>query len=304
VQQLSEQYLQYLATQRQLSSHSQQAYQRDLQQLLDWLLENKITSWQQVTGQQLRLWLADLHRQGMATASMARMLSSVRSYYRYLMREGLAVNNPANGLRPPKGEKRLPRTLDVDRVDQLLQQLPAQTTIEKRDLAMLELFYSSGLRLAELVGLNLPDLDLQAGTVRVLGKGSKERVLPVGKKARAALQDWLQQRSDLTKDEQAVFVGVRGQRINPSVVRRQVQLAASGTLGQHLHPHMLRHSFASHILESSQDLRAVQEMLGHANISTTQIYTHLNFQHLTEVYDSSHPRAKRKKQHKVTESND
>jgi len=289
-----QQFLSSLISERQLSAHTHSAYQNDLSQLLEWLHEQAITDWLQLEPLQVRAWMAELYRTGHAVRSITRKLSAVRSFYQYLIREGKAKNNPAQGIRPPRGEKRLPKTLDVDRVDQFLEQLAQQTPIDKRDRAILELLYSSGLRLAELVGLDLPDLDLEQGLVRVLGKGNKERILPVGKKARLALHSWLEVREQLAKDIHAVFVGARGQRINPAVVREQIRRAGNLELGQHVHPHMLRHSFASHVLESSQDLRAVQEMLGHANISTTQIYTHLNFQHLAQVYDQAHPRAKRK----------
>lgn len=279
---------------RQLSAHSLEAAQRDLAQVMQFCHDQDIDGWSRLQPADVRQWLASLRRKNYAPASMARMLSSLRSFFRYLQRQGLVNNNPAQGIRAPRGEKRLPRTLDVDRAGQLLDQLPADTVPEVRDRAMLELLYSSGLRLSELTGLDLPDLDLAAGQVRVLGKGGKQRDLPVGSKARAALQDWLAVRSQLAKDTPALFVGERGTRIHPSVVRQRLRQAGQLELGQHLHPHMLRHSFASHLLESSQDLRAVQELLGHANISTTQIYTHLDFQHLAQVYDRAHPRARRK----------
>ena len=279
---------------RQLSAHSLEAAQRDLAQVMQFCHDQDIDGWSRLQPADVRQWLASLRRKNYAPASMARMLSSLRSFFRYLQRQGLVNNNPAQGIRAPRGEKRLPRTLDVDRAGQLLDQLPADTVPEVRDRAMLELLYSSGLRLSELTGLDLPDLDLAAGQVRVLGKGGKQRDLPVGSKARAALQDWLAVRGQLARDTPALFVGERGARIHPSVVRQRLKQAGQLELGQHLHPHMLRHSFASHLLESSQDLRAVQELLGHANISTTQIYTHLDFQHLAQVYDRAHPRARRK----------
>ena len=279
---------------RQLSAHSLEAAQRDLEQVMSFCAEHGITRWDALQAADVRQWLASLRRQHYAAASIARMLSSLRTFFSYLQRQGVVINNPALGIRAPKGEKRLPRTLDVDRAGQLLDQLPADSLIEQRDRAMLELFYSSGLRLSELTGLDLPDLDLAAGQVRVLGKGGKQRDLPVGRQARAALQDWLAVRAQLAKAPQALFVGERGARIHPSVVRQRLKQAGQQMLGQHLHPHMLRHSFASHMLESSQDLRAVQELLGHVNISTTQIYTHLDFQHLAQVYDQAHPRARRK----------
>lgn len=290
-----EQYLHRIQAERQLSVHTYHAYADDLQQAQAWLDSTGVQNWQQVTPADVRGWLVSLRRAGYASTSIARMLSSLRGLYQYLLREGVVAHNPALGIRPPRGEKRLPKTLDVDRVSQLLDQLPDESPVELRDRAMFELLYSSGLRLAELVGLDQVDLDLSAGLVRVLGKGNKERVLPVGQQARLALERWLAVREQLAKEPHAVFVGERGGRINPAVVRERIKRAGQTELGQHLHPHMLRHSFASHMLESSQDLRAVQELLGHANISTTQIYTHLDFQHLAQVYDQAHPRAKRKK---------
>lgn len=281
---------------RQLSAHSLDAARSDLQLATDYWQAEGVEDWALLGPADVRSWLSDLRRKKYAPASMARMLSSVRSFFRFLQREGVVRNNPAQGVRPPRGEQRLPKTLDVDRINQLLDEMPTDTTEQLRDRAMLELFYSSGLRLAELAGLSLPDLDLAAGQVRVRGKGNKERLLPVGRKARQALQDWLRVRGELAQDPQALFVGVRGGRIHVSVIRKTLAQTGMTELGQHLHPHMLRHSFASHMLESSQDLRAVQELLGHSNISTTQIYTHLDFQHLAQVYDQAHPRAKRKKE--------
>ena len=290
-----EHWLQARTAGRQLSVHSLQAGRRDLQQALAFWQADGKQAWTDIAPVDVRNWLADLRRKKYATTSIGRMLSSVRSFFCHLQREGVLVNNPAQGIRPPKGEKRLPRTLDVDRVGQLLDELPTDNPEQLRDRAMLELFYSSGLRLAELAGLDLLDLDLSAGQVRVLGKGNKERILPVGSRARLALQDWLGVRSQLAREPGALFVGLRGARIHPSVVRKVLERTGQTGLGQHLHPHMLRHSFASHLLESSQDLRSVQELLGHASISTTQIYTHLDFQHLAQVYDQAHPRARRKK---------
>jgi len=225
---------------------------------------------------------------------VARLLSSVRGLYRYLNQEGLCQHDPATGLSAPKGERRLPKLLDTDRAMQLLDGGVEDDFIGLRDQAMLELFYSSGLRLSELVGLNLDQLDLPAGMVRVLGKGNKVRELPVGRKAREALQAWLPVRALANPADGAVFIGQQGRRLGARAVQVRVRQAGVRELGQHLHPHMLRHSFASHLLESSQDLRSVQELLGHADIGTTQIYTHLDFQHLAKVYDQAHPRAKRK----------
>jgi integrase/recombinase XerC len=286
-------YLEHLRRERQLSPHSLAGYRRDLDKLLVLAGAAGLTGWSQLDARGLRRLLAQLHQQGLAPTSLARWLSAVRGLYRYLIREGHCPHDPSAGLRPPKGEQRLPKLLDTDRAQQLLDGPQEDDFLARRDQAMLELFYSSGLRLSELTGLDLPQLDLAAGLVRVLGKGSKVRELPVGRKAREALQAWLPLRRGVAVD-QALFIGQRGQRLSPRAVQLRVRQAGVRELGQHLHPHMLRHSFASHLLESSQDLRAVQELLGHADIGTTQIYTHLDFQHLAKVYDQAHPRAHRR----------
>lgn len=287
-------YLEQLRSERQLSPHTLDGYRRDLGKVLAWNARQGIADWSALTPRHLRLLVAELHEQGLSGRSLARLLSAVRGLYRYLVREGRCRHDPAVGLSPPKGERRLPRALDTDRAMQLLDGAVDNDSIARRDQAMLELLYSSGLRLGELVGLDLADLDLAAGLVRVTGKGNKTRLLPVGRQAREALRLWLRERPQLEPRDDALFVGARGARIHPRTVRQQVRQAGARALGQHLHPHMLRHSFASHLLESSQDLRAVQELLGHADIGTTQIYTHLDFQHLAKVYDSSHPRARRR----------
>lgn len=296
-------YLEHLRSERQLSPHSVAGYRRDLDKLLGLMAEAGLERWPQLETRQLRHMLASLHQQGLAAPSLARFLSAVRGLYRYLIRENHCRHDPSAGLRPPKGEQRLPKLLDTDRAQQLLDGAPGVDTsgdaaptddfLARRDQAMLELFYSSGLRLSELTGLDLAQLDLASGLVRVHGKGNKVRTLPVGRKAREALQAWLEIRQGAAVD-QALFIGQRGQRLSPRAVQLRVRQAGVRALGQHLHPHMLRHSFASHLLESSQDLRAVQELLGHADIGTTQIYTHLDFQHLARIYDQAHPRAHRR----------
>jgi len=232
--------------------------------------------------------------------SIQRQLSAIRTFYNYLLREGITKNNPALELSAPKSTKKLPRTLDTDQISQLLSH-HEKDWHGLRDHAILELFYSSGLRLSELVGCNIDSVDFEDRTVRVLGKGSKERIIPLGKMAATAILSWLKIRQELPRknqqihDTQALFLSERGGRLSArSVQNRLSRWAISKGLPGKLHPHMLRHSFASHILESSHDLRAVQELLGHADISTTQIYTHLDFQHLTKVYDKAHPRAQRK----------
>jgi len=285
----------HLRSERQVSPHTLEAYRRDLNKVLAFCAKESIASWTALDIQRMRQLVSRLHQQGQSSRSIARLLSAVRGFYHYLNREGLCDHDPANGLAPPKGERRLPKTLDTDRALQLLEGGVEHDFLAQRDQAILELFYSSGLRLSELTGLNLDQLDLADGLVEVLGKGSKTRVLPVGKKAREALQAWLPMRALANPQDDAVFVSQRGTRLGPRAIQVRVEAAGERELGQNLHPHMLRHSFASHLLESSQDLRAVQELLGHADIKTTQIYTHLDFQHLASVYDSAHPRAKRSK---------
>lgn len=288
-------YCTHLRSERQVSPHTLQAYRRDLNKVLVFCDKESITRWAALDIQRLRQLVSRLHQQGQSSRSIARLLSAVRGFYHYLNREGLCDHDPANGLAPPKGERRLPKTLDTDRALQLLEGAVEEDFLAQRDQAILELFYSSGLRLSELTGLNLEQLDLADGLIQVLGKGSKTRVLPVGRKAREALQAWLPLRALANPQDDAVFISQRGQRLGPRAIQLRVKAAGERELGQNLHPHMLRHSFASHLLESSQDLRAVQELLGHADIKTTQIYTHLDFQHLASVYDSAHPRAKRSK---------
>jgi integrase/recombinase XerC len=288
-------YYHHLRTERQASAHTLQAYRNDLAKVLEYCEHTGIASWPELTAPKLRRLVARLHQHGQAPRSLARLLSAVRGFYGWLLRESLCEHNPAVGLSAPKGERRLPKVLDADRAQQLLDDTVEDDFIGRRDQAMLELFYSSGLRLSELAGLDLAAVDLAQGLVQVQGKRNKARLVPVGAKAREAVRQWLTFRGLANPADSALFISKRGERLGQQAIRLRVQAAGQRTLGQHLHPHMLRHSFASHVLESSQDLRAVQEMLGHADISTTQIYTHLDFQHLARVYDSAHPRAKRNK---------
>lgn len=287
-------YLEHLRRERQVSAHTLDGYRRDLGKLQAFCEAEGLHAWSELDTRNLRRLIARLHQQGLSSRSLARLLSATRGLYQYLRREGLCRHDPATGLSPPKRERRLPRTLDADRSAQLLDGAVEDDFIARRDQAMLELFYSSGLRLSELVGLDLDGLDLNAGLVRVRGKGNKVRELPVGSLARQALEQWLALRALARPSDGAVFISQQGRRLGARAVQLRVRQAGVRELGQHLHPHMLRHSFASHMLESSQDLRAVQELLGHADIATTQIYTHLDFQHLASVYDQAHPRAKRK----------
>ena len=289
-------FLHGLRNERQLSPHTASAYQRDLAALVEYCQAQGLTAWSALDSQHVRSFAAQSHRRGLAPRSIQRRLSAVRSLCRFLIREGELAHEPAAGVQAPKARKRLPTTLDADTMARLLE-FRSDERLGVRDKAIMELFYSSGLRLAELLGLDLTDLDLRDRTVRVMGKGRKARIVPVGRQAAAALARWLQERAALAAvDETAVFVGVNGRRLGPRIVQRRIaSWARLQGLPEHVHPHMFRHSFASHLLESSGDLRAVQELLGHANISTTQVYTHLDFQHLARIYDASHPRAKRKR---------
>jgi integrase/recombinase XerC len=289
-------YLAHLRTERRLSPHTEAAYRRDLDALVAYCDSERIAGWPQIDNFHVRTFAAREHRDGLGPRSVQRRLSAVRGFFNYLIREKALEANPAADIRAPKAAKRLPKTLDVDQVASLLSRKPTDA-LTRRDHAMLELLYSSGLRLAELAGLDTADLDLADRTVRVLGKGSKTRILPVGKQAIAALRAWLADRASLVKAGQgALFVGHGGRRLGPRAIQRRIgRWAARTGLNVPVHPHLLRHSFATHLLESSRDLRGVQELLGHADISTTQVYTHLDFQHLARVYDESHPRARRRK---------
>ena len=287
-------FLDHLRIERRLSPRTLEAYRHDLISLDQHRAARELPGWDRLDTQHLRHFIASQHQQGLAPRSLQRLLSAIRSFYRFLQREGRAQQNPALDLRAPKAARPLPRTLDADLAAQLLDSPGEDDWLGRRDQAMLELFYSSGLRLSELAGLDIADLDLQQGEVRVTGKGNKTRVLPVGRMARRALQDWLSVRPASDQAAQPLFVSQRGSALTPRAIQLRLRRHGVERIGQHLHPHMLRHSFATHLLESSGDLRAVQELLGHADISTTQIYTHLDFQHLAQVYDQAHPRAKRK----------
>lgn len=283
--------------QQRLSPHTLDAYGRDLRQLEDYCATRKIAAWRELQPRDLRDHLAERHRRQVGSRSLQRELSAIRGFFAYLIKQGCTENNPAVGIKAPKATRSLPRPLDVDQMTGLLE-APPEDVLELRDVAMWELFYSSGLRLTELTLLDLPDLDLQAGTVLVRhGKGRKARHIPVGAAAQRALQAWLAVRDGFAGiAEMAIFLSRRGNRIAPRTVQNRLE-RWQRKLGipEHVHPHMLRHSFASHLLESSGDLRAVQELLGHANLSTTQVYTHLDFQHLASVYDSAHPRARQRR---------
>lgn len=293
----TQQFQDYLRYEKQYSVHTLKNYQRDLKQFQSWLKKNKCDAIIDADNLHIRNWIAGLHRQGIGSHSLQRKLSSLRSFYNFLIRKRQLKNNPALDIRAPKAAKKLPDTLDTDTLSQLLN-IPPDSILAIRDRAIMELFYSSGLRLSELVNLSLNSIDLKEKSLRAIGKGDKERLLPIGKKAVEAIQSWLNKRDEMANtDENALFVSMRGKRISTRSIQERLNYwRKKQGLEQHIHPHKLRHSFASHILESSGDLRAVQELLGHADISTTQIYTHLDFQHLANVYDKAHPRARKKKE--------
>ena len=287
----------HLRHERRLSPLTCRHYRRDLELFDEFRQRQRLARWQDLDNHHVRAFISARHRAGLSGRSLQRQLSAIRSFYRFLIREGVARHDPAADLKAPKSPRRLPKALDVDTTAALLE-MPTDGPLLVRDKAIFELIYSSGLRLAETVRLDLTDLDLAEGEVRVLGKGGKVRVVPVGRQARQALQRWLQLRPGFAvADQPALFVSRRGSRLSArSIQARLTRLSQQQGLGRPVHPHMLRHSFASHLLESSGDLRAVQELLGHADIGTTQIYTHLDFQHLAKVYDAAHPRARRRSQ--------
>ena len=287
-----ERFLDYLRVEKRYAAGTLVNYARELGILRAHAEALGLAHWRELHAEQLRTLVAREHRRGREAGSLHHLLSACRSFFRWLLREGVVTKDPALDVRAPKLRRKLPQVLDVDEAGALVE-IPVDTPGAVQDRAMLELFYSSGLRLAELTGLVWRDLDLAEGLVRVLGKGSKTRVVPVGAKAREALAALHEQ--DAPQPENPVFRGRNGAPIAPATVRRRLkQWAQSQGVWKRVYPHLLRHSFASHMLESSGDLRAVQELLGHADISTTQIYTHLDFQHLARVYDSAHPRAKRR----------
>jgi integrase/recombinase XerC len=288
-------YLGHLGSERRLSPHTATNYARDLRALADFMERGKLSGWGAIDSQHVRVFAARAHAGGLSPRSVQRRLSAVRGFFNYLLRERLVSSNPAVDVRAPKAGKRLPGTLDADQLNHLLD-IPPDDVLAVRDKAIMELFYSSGLRLDELVGLDLSALDLADRTVRVLGKGRKTRIVPVGRKADAALRVWLRDRAGVARpSEKAVFVGRNGARLRHRAIQLRIaHWARRKGLPANVHPHLFRHSFATHLLESSKDLRGVQELLGHADISTTQIYTHLDFAHLARTYDASHPRAKRK----------
>jgi integrase/recombinase XerC len=289
-------FLNQLKFEKRASVHTIKGYQRDIEGLSNYCKEKLILNWTDLKQNDIRSHIAGRHRKGMGSKSLQRELSAIRSFYTFLLKNSLAEINPAQHIKAPKQPRTLPKILDVDQINGLLD-AGTSSVLEIRDLAMFELFYSSGLRLSELSSLDMADIDLADRSVLVRsGKGGKSRVLPIGSKAIKAINNWMQERSKMIAiADTALFVTTKGRRLGQrSIELRLSQWCKKKGIQEHIHPHMLRHSFASHLLESSQDLRAVQELLGHSNISTTQIYTHLDFQHLAEIYDKAHPRAKKK----------
>lgn len=324
-----ERFASHLTHERRMSGHTVAAYRHDLLRLGTFCDERRITRWNTLDNAQVRTFAAAEHASGVGPRSIQRRLSAVRAFFEFMLREGHCGRNPARDVRAPKTKKRLPTTLDADQMARLLE-FRVCDSLSARDKAIMELFYSSGLRLGELVSLDIGAIDLADRTVRVVGKGSKTRLLPIGRYAIDALQKWLIERAALARsalarpaakraapakpavkpertapargaasgqgDEFAVFIGRSARRLSVRAVQMRVGMwARRQGLGVHVHPHMLRHSFATHLLESSSNLRGVQELLGHADIGTTQIYTHLDFQHLAKVYDAAHPRARRQR---------
>ncbi len=298
------QFLEHLALSRQMSTHTVSNYRRDLEAFRSFLEQRGAApdtlDPANIDELTIRQFVARQHGQGLAPKSLARQLSTLRSFFTHRMKYSGQRSNPAKSVRPPKAARKLPHTLDADQMGQMLDTAP-DTIFETRDKALFELIYSSGLRLSEIIGLDLGDIDRHDATVRVTGKGRKVRIVPVGRKAMEALDQWLPIRATWVTPghpTQAIFVSRDGNRISPrNVQARLKQWGLKAGTDRRVHPHLLRHSFASHLLESSGDLRAVQELLGHADISTTQIYTHLDFQHLANTYDKAHPRARRKPEH-------
>ncbi|PKH19596.1 tyrosine recombinase XerC [Enterobacterales bacterium CwR94] len=288
-------FLRYLKVERQLSPLTQKNYAQQLDALIALMEEMRIARWPALDAAAVRSLAARSRRAGLQPASLALRLSALRSFLDWQVSQGVLKANPAKGIATPRAPRHLPKNIDVDEVNRLLT-IDDNDPLAVRDRAMLEVMYGAGLRLSELTGIDISHLDLAVGEVWVLGKGSKERRLPIGRTAATWLEKWLLMRDLLGPQDNAVFISSQGKRISTrNVQKRFAEWGVKQGVSSHIHPHKLRHSFATHMLESSGDLRAVQELLGHANLSTTQIYTHLDFQHLASVYDAAHPRAKRGK---------
>lgn len=286
----------FLESEKQFSPHTLSNYRRDIERFVAFCGQQSCESWGQVDEQHVRQFVSQVHRQGLGGKSIQRMLSALRRLFHFLQVNRLVRVNPAAHVRAPKSERKLPEVMHHQQLDQLLA-VESDDPLVIRDHAILELLYASGLRLSELISLDLGDIDWHSSHVRVLGKGRKERFCPFGQHAAISLKKWLKCRELLVNDaEKAVFVSRRGERISASSVRVRInKLCQQKGIDQRVYPHLMRHSFASHMLEASQDLRAVQELLGHAHLKTTQIYTHLDFQQLAKTYDAAHPRAQKKK---------
>lgn len=290
-------FFEHLRFERRLSPHTEKAYRQDLARLESFCDRRDVPQWTDLDARRARAFPAELHQKGLSPGSIQRVLSAARTLYRYLVRERKTDANPFLGLQAPRQHKRLPATLTAEEAT-LLVSVEGDDPLAIRDRAVMELFYSSGLRLAELTALDAGEIDLRENNLRVLGKGGKARDVPVGRFAVQAIHDWIRVRGRLAReDEPALFVSRSGNRLSHRSVQQRIRMwARRQGIDRNVHPHMLRHSFASHLLESSGELRAIQELLGHANLKTTQIYTHLDFQHLAKVYDDAHPRAKKRRQ--------
>ncbi len=286
----------FLESEKQFSPHTLSNYRRDIQRFVDFCQLQSCESWQAIDEQHVRQFVSQVHRQGLGGKSIQRLLSALRRLFHFLQVNRLIKLNPAAHVRAPKSERKLPEVMHHQQLEQLLN-TDSDDPLVIRDHAILELLYASGLRLSELIALELGDIDWHSGHVRVLGKGRKERYCPFGQQAAKMIKKWVKCRDLLARDgEKAVFVSSRGVRISASAIRARInKLCQQKGIDQRVYPHLMRHSFASHMLEASQDLRAVQELLGHAHLKTTQIYTHLDFQQLAKTYDAAHPRAQKKK---------
>lgn len=282
----------YIKFEKRLSELTIKNYQHDINRLIK-LNDKKVT---EINSEDIRLSLSKLHASGLSGKSLSRILSSWRGCFLFLNKSQLMKYDPTSGIKAPKAKKKLPQTLSIDQVFNLIN-IPQTGFIDTRDKAILEFFYSSGLRLSELVNIHISDIDMSEQTLKVLGKGNKFRIVPIGRKAIEALNLWILQRNKLNKilDSELLFLNQHGKKLTARAIQYRLKFwAQKNNIPENIHPHLLRHSFASHVLQSSQDLRAVQELLGHSNISTTQIYTHLDFQHLSKIYDQAHPRSKKK----------
>ena len=294
-QALTNLFFRYLETERRYSQNTIRSYQRDLEHFSVHLQDKKLSHWAELKPHHIRTYASQIFIEGLGAKSIQRRLSAIRSFMNYLLREGMSKNNPAEGVKTPKAPKKLPGVLDIQQISQLLD-IQETDPLSLRDKAIMELIYSSGLRLSEIVRLNQIDLNLSDKSLTVIGKGDKTRMLPIGNEAIKSLRSWLSCRNELANpEEEALFVGSRGNRLSRRSIQSRIKhWARKNGIQQDVYPHLLRHSFATHMLEASGDLRAVQELLGHKDISTTQVYTHLDFEHLSKTYDKAHPRSGKK----------